>query len=409
MKAITLRREELYTAIWRGSLHAVAAAYDVSDPALRKICKKLVVPIPPRGHQAKVAAGKRVRIPPLPKLKPGGASEHRLARYGVRSRTFRTEGSTEPKIIVPDALNRPHPLIRSSLALLRQSAKTENRHVTSTGSCLDIAVGKQCLDRALRIMDTLLKALEERSHIVEVTTPKKSAYNSSPPSPSVTRVLVDGEWIKFRIDERREQVPNTVPRDAPLSLRPGVRYTGRLTLRITNALFSGLRQSWSDGRKQRPEDCLGDFVASLAAISAALKAERAESERQAQERAEARRQKEEYEKRKEIERRLRYDVTARAADWAEAQRLGVFLSLIEEELASCLDSDADSLAIKRQWLAWAKEYASRLMTGALKLVEFRTPPAQERVQPWNAQWQQVTSADIAGYLSTYLMDKAMAT
>jgi hypothetical protein len=45
----------------------VAKQYGVSDVALTKTCRKLLIPLPGRGYWAKRRAGRRVRKrPPLP-------------------------------------------------------------------------------------------------------------------------------------------------------------------------------------------------------------------------------------------------------------------------------------------------------------------------------------------------------
>ena len=62
-------REELYREVWEKPLIKVAESYGVSAVALGKTCRKLRVPVPGRGHWAKLAYGKEgAKKPPLPKL-----------------------------------------------------------------------------------------------------------------------------------------------------------------------------------------------------------------------------------------------------------------------------------------------------------------------------------------------------
>src|SRR5438445_1680723 len=61
-------REELYRKVWEQPLLKVGEEYGVSAVALRKACRKLSVPVPGRGHWAKLAHGHEgVKKPPLPK------------------------------------------------------------------------------------------------------------------------------------------------------------------------------------------------------------------------------------------------------------------------------------------------------------------------------------------------------
>jgi hypothetical protein len=60
-------RETLYQEVWSSPTRDVAKKYGVSDVALGKTCKKLLIPLPGRGYWNKVSAGKRVpKRPPLP-------------------------------------------------------------------------------------------------------------------------------------------------------------------------------------------------------------------------------------------------------------------------------------------------------------------------------------------------------
>lgn len=72
-------REKLYEEIWVDPVVAVAKRYGISDVGLRKICKRLGVPLPPAGHWAKVYAGQKVTRPKLPSHK--GETTYSSNRY----------------------------------------------------------------------------------------------------------------------------------------------------------------------------------------------------------------------------------------------------------------------------------------------------------------------------------------
>ena len=67
-------REALYEEVWTDAVTVVAPRYGLSDVGLVKICKKLGIPVPPRGYWAKVKAGRPTRKVPLPAL-PAGARD----------------------------------------------------------------------------------------------------------------------------------------------------------------------------------------------------------------------------------------------------------------------------------------------------------------------------------------------
>ena len=62
---ITLPRSQLYELVWTRPVRDLAAEFGISDVALAKRCRALKIPVPGRGHWAKVAAGqtpKRSRL-----------------------------------------------------------------------------------------------------------------------------------------------------------------------------------------------------------------------------------------------------------------------------------------------------------------------------------------------------------
>jgi hypothetical protein len=63
-------REELYEQVWRELMTRVAVRYGVSDVAIAKTCRALTVPVPPRGHWAKLKHRKPSPQPPLPPAGP---------------------------------------------------------------------------------------------------------------------------------------------------------------------------------------------------------------------------------------------------------------------------------------------------------------------------------------------------
>jgi len=60
-------REKLYEEVWKEPVLVVAKRYGVSNVALAKACRKLAVPLPPRGYWARIRVGqKALPRPPLP-------------------------------------------------------------------------------------------------------------------------------------------------------------------------------------------------------------------------------------------------------------------------------------------------------------------------------------------------------
>jgi hypothetical protein len=74
-REIKLDRTMLFERIWAEPAAKLAEAWGISGPGLAKACRRLQIPVPPRGYWARVRAGQRVRRPRLPSLQPGQADE----------------------------------------------------------------------------------------------------------------------------------------------------------------------------------------------------------------------------------------------------------------------------------------------------------------------------------------------
>lgn len=69
-----MNRDDLYRQVWSHPMTHVARELGKSDVAIAKLCRRLEVPVPPRGYWAKLKAGKEVTQTPLPAA-AAGASE----------------------------------------------------------------------------------------------------------------------------------------------------------------------------------------------------------------------------------------------------------------------------------------------------------------------------------------------
>ena len=81
-----LTRQQLYDRVWAAPMTQVAAELGLSGGGLAKICDRLLIPYPPRGHWARAKAGRASERPPL--LGRGAAP---ALTAGERSRTRRRQ------------------------------------------------------------------------------------------------------------------------------------------------------------------------------------------------------------------------------------------------------------------------------------------------------------------------------
>ena len=96
-------RDKLYDEVWAEPVTVVAKRYGVSDVAIHKACKRLNVPVPPRGYWAKLRAGQKVTREPLP---PENGPKQTYQFERPKSPAFQpfNEGQTMPLTYLPDDL-----------------------------------------------------------------------------------------------------------------------------------------------------------------------------------------------------------------------------------------------------------------------------------------------------------------
>ena len=70
-----LTREELYQRVWSKSMVQLAKEWGISDRGLAKACRRLLVPVPPKGYWARLEAGQKPGRPKLPRPKSGEIKE----------------------------------------------------------------------------------------------------------------------------------------------------------------------------------------------------------------------------------------------------------------------------------------------------------------------------------------------
>jgi hypothetical protein len=336
-------REELYREVWEKPLLKVAEEYGVSAVALGKTCRKLSVPVPGRGHWAKLAHGHAsVKRPPLQKLdkipviyrspvaqkKPTNSDQNDPEFAAINH--LLSSGGLNPMPIDPSA--RPHPLIRGTASRLRgHSRKDENGILLPREpGGLDVKVSEGTLDRALQVMAQVVSILERQGFNVQVS------------EQGHTVVLIKGEHVSFGIEEpirkvvtQKPRVPNPTDRwdyDEVLIHEPA----GKLALNIQSGTWERYEQRtrWSDAKVQRIENVIADFVAGLMRIAVAMRRREeerrlreAEQQRRAQERAQL--QKDIQEEEKKLE-----QFNTWVDLWERAERLRRFIAAYAEKTRS---------------------------------------------------------------------------
>jgi len=68
-------RAELFERVWSLPVAKLAEEWGITGTGLKKVCRRVQIPVPPRGYWAKMKAGHRIKRPGLPALPAGSGEE----------------------------------------------------------------------------------------------------------------------------------------------------------------------------------------------------------------------------------------------------------------------------------------------------------------------------------------------
>ena len=274
-------RDELYARVWSKTLREAAKQYGISDVALKKLCRRLNVPTPPQGYWLRLASGRDAVRTPLP---AGASPEFEVYAWHPYERIEPTANATEKAaaekattpVVVPEALTTPHKLVTKTAKILARTKPFDGLLSSCAAGGLDVNVAPNSVQRAMIIVDTLIKALDERALVVEVTPRSEQEHwrriHTIDPK---TRVRVQDEWIEFSMSETVHVAPppkkprkrrwemtweERLARPSQPIERRARTPTGTLVLTIKTGANS---RHWRDRRQRRLETFLNEFIAHL--------------------------------------------------------------------------------------------------------------------------------------------------
>jgi hypothetical protein len=368
-------RETLYNEVWTDPVIVVAPRYGLSDVGLAKICRALVIPLPSRGYWAKVKAGRIMNRAPLPKLKQQGQvatglvklpPEKAAIREAARQSAAKIRKETPP-LPAPEELSSsspPHPLVRAAAKRLRQrDGWPENTQLrTAPKEVLNLSVTRESIDRALKIVDALLKEVIKRGFDIEVDGKR---------GVTLLKWIETGTTLEFALTEyiRRTRHERTAAEEraqkrywdrsrwdnsATFPHVPMYDYTPTGTLTIQIGRWPS--RTWKDTPRTQLQNRLGEVIGGIVALAQEThvkeveEARHKEAHRLAVERIEflTKRRADEVERFKHLE--------ASATDWERAARLRVFADAVESDARSSGGLSQEQL----DWLAWVRAKADWL-------------------------------------------------
>jgi hypothetical protein len=361
-----IERQKLYDEVWSTPMLQLAKSFGISDRGLAKICERLNVPVPPRGYWRRKETGQDVSREPLPALREGQRD------YVVYQRTIREdvddpearehqefEKRAENRINVASPGSEIHPIATKIRSALEKAKQSESGALMSDGEwCSLLAVSKGALERSLLIIDALFRTFEARGFATAFEKEKKTAS-----------VEIDKVRVTFALEEvldRKER--ELTPAQQKDKIKNPWRYrypeyfkvpSGRLCLKITHPTWGVSRLSWTDGKRQRVEDRLNDFMAAVR--NEAVEQLRMEKhwEEQKRKREEEERLAEERRKRRLAEQRKLWGLLVESVNWQQSQQIRSYVEAIKRK-AQQLGESAQQDQELNDWIEWALRQADSL-------------------------------------------------
>ena len=246
---VTVTREELHGRVWGTPMALLAREYGLSDRGLAKICRRLEVPYPSRGHWQRLAAGQMVKRLPLPGPSASTPRSVEITPSPSIARPPTSVGTPESvppaRLVVPKRLSSPHPALRPLLfeSRDRNSSSLERRW--------------------LRILDALLKGLDREGFKVLIASDTVRVERNASIEFSIEELQ-----IRRPLAEAEREPPTASGRVWKSRTVP----SGRLVLAVTNYHFpADLPRRWSETHGRILDYMLSNVVETFLAADLVLR------------------------------------------------------------------------------------------------------------------------------------------
>ena len=346
MENTTLTRQELYDLVWENPLSKLAKKYNLSDNGLRKVCKKLDIPLPKNGYWQKIQYNKKVN---KEKLSVNSIVENSITLKfrdnsetiinGIESElnqlTKEIKSELKETIIFPEKLTRPLQLISDAKNDLKTKEPSCFHNIkgllnTSPG-VLNITVAPQSVKRALLFMDIFIKAIQKRGHQIILK--------------EGTKVVIDDVLLDIGVRERLKRTIVKGTHWDTTELNP----SNILSLRLDT--YPPVE--WTDTNTSKLEDKIPNIIAKLELQAVKEKKQAIEREIRHLEYERQRKIEDDFKARKEQEIIRTKKLFSDAEKFDKAT---IYRNFIEAKEQKAIKENNLTDDIK-EWIKWAKEKA----------------------------------------------------
>lgn len=352
----------MYAAVWTTAMCRLAPRYGLSDAGLAKLCRREAIPVPPRGHWAKVRAGKKVERPPLPPAPKRGPRSRGVETLGARPPDVQEKPEAffspdvaaliahlaeSPGIVIRDDVRGAHAVVRGEAQRLHRNWSQPQDSWAKVGNgwrnaryALDIS--KEHERRTVGLLDALVRQAAACG----------AAFGHGDHRGACVVGTIFSCSFRLWVNEllRRDPVDPTST-DAGRA-RWSYVHSGRLQIGFDLHRYSGGRV-WTDGTRSLEEQLVDVLPAILRAIDADLRNrdEIAREQRDHEERA-RRQAADDARRREETERRQK--LLSEAMRWREVAITRDYVDAVARRVHEADPANQDSLT------AWVERARSTL-------------------------------------------------
>lgn len=350
---ITLTREPLYELVWTEPIQRLAVRFGLSDVGLAKNCRGMYIPLPPRGYWARLNAGQK---PPRPRAHPRPSPCRSWRRKRLKPAS-RTGPRGRNKAASPaGGSGKASPLVLATeAALTKQAKKNPDGMLYAWGEgVLDVrGIGLNGIDRAMRILDVIVKAVVVRRHEI--------VFKKGKPCVKVWK-----HEIGFYLSDLHETLPHmgTAEEKVRQKKEPWFapskydsRSSGNLLFQIDDHYAGVPRKSWRDGKRHRIDNVLDDIVDGIEAAARCMQERDEHRERERLE-WEAQQRRRHIIEQRQREESARLDAVVKAAKaWDLGKKQNAYADAVEQNANKRGEADDPEVQC---WLAWARTRAAKL-------------------------------------------------
>jgi hypothetical protein len=328
--------------VWSTPMVTIIKKFNTTDVEIKKICKRLNIPLPKSGHWQKLQYGKKVDQPPLPNrfkeenitLPLKDANLNIIGKISpIKILQTEIEDHLQSKLVVPIKLTNPDKLITKLQEEIKErDIKRFEDLKYSVRDTIDSKVSYKHLQRSLCIWNTLIKALRLRGHDIEVTYSDTYAIIEEHRFKILLRERTKREVYKDRNYDRSRYIP-----------------TGILYFQVYR--FSPQKE-WKDG-KVLLEFQLSNIIAYLEIEGEKEKLERIESQKRHEIQKEKERVIKEFEQQKEKDLEDFKTTLLESERWHKSNNLRNYINEVEVRAISN-NSYTEKL---KEWIEWARNKA----------------------------------------------------